>query len=275
MAEDKLLDDLDKKFTPEYLRKLHKINLLKKIQAGETGLIHELEALNRLDEKKPPPANDELGIPARLRIPRHSYTMTEAALRQRKQAAQSGKKADAMRGNKNSWKHGKYAKGFIERFIRPCKSSCKQYPCELIGSGEAKPGGACLDKTEILTTFAAIKKALTEKSNPERYSDINEIIAMKTAGAMQVVEMLLEDILTDNTIIKSEKIDSQGKVFGYDIKLHPSLLALPKMLQDLGITLHDLHITPKAIAKAGETEEAGKTLADILSAAGKNLRKED
>jgi hypothetical protein len=262
------LNDLDEKLSADDLRKLHKANLLKKVKAGEVGLVDEIEKLQRLEQREQSSQSDEQeeepGIPKKLRIPR-KYTLTPEALKQRQDAAKSPNKSTSMEGNNNAWKHGQYSKNRIAGFIRPCKSTCDHYPCSMIENGETKPGAPCLDKTNLLQTFVAIQKALTEKENENRFDDINEIVAFQVAGSLQIVEMLIEDIIRDNTICRSENYDGFGRIIGYDIKSHPSLFVLPKMIDKLGVTLNDLFITPKMIEK-NKTEEKGlKKVSDIFS----------
>jgi hypothetical protein len=212
------------------------------------------------DEVKDREEHEEIGIPEDLRIKRR-YTLSDAAIEQRREAAKSTKKSEAMRGNKNAWKHGQYAQGFIERFIKPCKSTCPDYPCSLIEDEGTQPGGVCLDKSEILTTFEAIRKAVKEKE----YDDINEIASLKVAGAMQIIKMLEEDILRDGTIFKEKMFSKDGVFLSYKIKSHPSLEHLLRMLPNLGLTLSDLFVTPKMIEKKNTEEEGYKTIGDMLN----------
>lgn len=212
---------------------------------------------------------EEIGIPESLRIKR-KYTLSEKALAQRQAAANSPEKAKAMQGNKNAWKHGQYAQGFIDNFIKPCLSTCPQYPCSIVEKNETRPGDICLDKSQILTTFRALQRAVKDKE----YDDINEIAALKVAGAIQIVDMLIEDIIRDGPGIKEAVYSKSGDIAGYKIKQHPLLESLPKMLSNLGLTLHDLHVTPKAVEKKDTEEEGIKTLADLMSQIGQNIQKQ-
>ena len=156
---------------------------------------------------------EDIGIPHEMRIKRR-YTMSEAALLQRREATHSPAKCKAMEGNRNAYKHGQYVKGFVEQFIRPCKSTCHDYPCSLVDDGKTEPGGDCFDKSQILETFKAIKKALKEKGNADRFDDINEIISLKVASAIQIVEMMQEDILRDGPMFKEKIFDKEGAFLG-------------------------------------------------------------
>jgi hypothetical protein len=227
----------------------------------------EIQALESGETVPAPaaPVESGIGIPQHLRISR-SYTMSDEAKLQRSNASKSKKKSAGMKGNKNNWKHGKYAKSYIDSRIKPCKSTCHHYPCEIVADGGTKPGGVCLDKAEVLTMYQAILAAIKDKKNVD---DFNELTALTLAEQMKVLHMLLEDVQRDGTIMKREKLDKDGRVIGYDIVPHPSLLTLPKMIADLGITPREMLISPKAIADDDNEEKEATTLATMLSRIGR------
>lgn len=223
------------------------------------------------DDKRTEQAEEEIGVPQALRIKRR-YTLSPEALKQRQDAANSPAKAEGMKGNKNNWKHGKYAQGFIRTFVRPCKSTCADYPCDLIEDGRTKPGQDCLDKEQVIETFGAIMRALSDEDKKTRFESLKEVMALQVASAQQVVGNLMEDILRDGTIVKSEKWDKNGKHIGYEIVAHPSLQILPKLLDTLGLSLKDLNITPKAVEKMEDDDKAAESLASMLSRVSRNLQ---
>jgi hypothetical protein len=94
-----------------------------------------------------PAEEEEVGIPHRLRE-RH-YTMSAEALEQRRKVTRSPAKAEAMQGNRNAFRHGMYARSFIAK-MRPCKSTCARFPCELVEEGQTEPGEDCLSKHPAL-----------------------------------------------------------------------------------------------------------------------------
>lgn len=240
------------------------------------------KALAKLEgrEEDPPPAplsmpegengveEEEVGIPERLRIKRH-YTLSADAVAQRKAAANSPKKSESMLGNRNAWKHGLFAQGYLESILRPCKSTCASYPCEIVEEGGTRPGGVCLDRAEVLRAYQAIADALKNK----KLNDVNDLVSLTLARTFTVVNALQDDILRDGTMAKKEKYDKSGEYCGYEVVPHPSLLMLPKLLGELGIPLSELMITPKAIEKGKEDEKNIKTLADTMSELGRALRK--
>jgi hypothetical protein len=211
---------------------------------------------------------EEYGIPEELRIKRRPYTMTAAALEQRKAASNSPEKAKAMLGNQNAWKTGEHAKGFIRQIFKPCKSTCTQYPCQLIEDGATSPGEACLDKQEFMHCLANMQSAI--KSG--KVDDIKDMAALRIAGVWEVVRMLTEDILADNTVVKSQKLDKTGKVIGYEVKPHPSLLSLGKLVESAGLTAPEWMVTPRQIAKEDTDKKTSETLATLM---GKVVRVSD
>lgn len=255
-----------KTITFEKLLAAHKQNLARKILAGETNLAKELEHLQAMEhrgKKSSAPADiaesehetgEEIGIPERLRIKR-AYTLTPVAREQRRSA---GKKSSEKAPNKN-WRHGLYARSTITA-MKQCKSTCAKYPCELIAENKVSPGEACLDMVFVVQTYSAIMKAVKNKE----YEDYNEMAAMNIARAIDVLRMCLEDIMRDGTIIKSEKINTEGKVIGFEIKPHPSLLVVPKMLAELGMTPQEAMITPRQIAKQGADDDDRENAATLM-----------
>ena len=209
-------------------------------------------------------ASEEVGIPKKHRIKRQ-YTMTDRALEQRRQAAQAPK--PGMAGKRNHWKHGQYAKTMLTR-IKPCLSTCPHYPCHLVEEGATEPGGDCLDVEELLGIIRSVHRVL---ENPEESQDFLEISAVNIGNSIRILEMLQEDILRDGTVVKSQKFDKKGNVYQEEVKLHPSLYALPKLIADLGMTPEQFMITPKAQAKQKTEDDAVKSIADLMKSAGEQM----
>ncbi len=206
---------------------------------------------------------EEVGIPEELCIPRR-YTMSEAA----REARSKGGKARAKQCPAPNWKHGKYSKSFLIGTIRPCKTTCEQYPCEIIEEGSTKPGGPCLDKAQVIQTYLAIVDAIKNKN----MGNFQEIAALTMAQSIQVINMLQEDIIRDGTIVKRKKYDKDGDEIGYEVVPHPSLLALPKLIADLGMTLPEFLTTPRSIAKQGTEEKGIESIGDLLAKISSNLQ---
>lgn len=209
--------------------------------------------------------HDEVGIPREMKIRRRQYTMSERALAQRRDATSRPK--PGMMGKRNNWKHGEYAKSMLTR-IKPCLSTCEKYPCHLVEDGATEAGSDCLDVGELLGIIRAVHKVLCD---PEDGGDFREISAVNIGNSIRILEMLQEDILRDGSIVKSKKYDKLGNVYQEEVKLHPSLYALPKLIADLGMTPEQFMITPKAQSRARTEEDAVKSIADLMAAAGTQL----
>lgn len=253
------------------------VNLLKKIQEGAVLNAQQQQKYDSYEEKimkytngeqapKKPETEDFVGIPEKLRV-RRRYTLSSEAIEQRRAAARSPAKAAAMLGNRNNWRHGMYAENFIGK-MKPCLSTCSHYPCSLVDEGKTKPGEDCLDKVEVLQFYRAVHKAVKDKD----YEEFNDLAALQIGNTIKVIDMLIEDLLRDGTVVRREKYDAKGNLV-IEYVTHPSLLALPKLIADLGLTPAEFMITPRAIDKGNTERETAKSLAELMSRAGKVFKK--
>ncbi len=219
-----------------------------------------------MEDKADNPGDDEgektVGIPENMRV-RRRYTMSEAALEQRRKAALQPQPNNA--GNRNGWRHGRYASNFLAR-IKPCLSTCPNYPCSLVEDGRTAPGKDCLDAEEMLNIVRAVHSALKD---PESQEGLQEISASVIGNNIRILEMLQEDIFRDGTILKSVKTTDKGSHTEY--KLHPAFNALPKMIQDMGFSLDSFALTPKVKKQLGTDEEAARSITDMFKAVGGQL----
>jgi hypothetical protein len=282
---DRKLEELDKKISPAYLRKRLKLALYKRVEDGDLSAltdIKKLEALEVTPDAAPsasltqsapsaegagaPPEEEEIGIPQRLLVKRH-YTLSPAAIEARRKNAQCRKPGNE--GNKNAWKTGLHARDFIEGRIKPCLSTCPIYDdCELVSDGYTKPGGICLDKAAVITTYSSIMDAVKNK----KHDEFNEVSGLYVAEIMHVARMLMEDVMREGTTVKRERYDKNGVLQLIEYVSHPSLMALPKIIADLGLTPREMNITPKAIKDDKNTEEANKTAAGLMSDMARRIR---
>lgn len=285
---EKKIDEIDQRVDSDFIRKRLKLALLKKADAGDITAISDLEKLKALESAEAaaaaapqplsPAASGDEGTPSgpeteekrkaevldRLHIRPRQYTLTEAALAQRKAAAGSAEKAKSMLGNKNAWKTGQHAQGFVRQLFRPCLSTCPQYPCELIDDGETAAGSVCLDKAEFVKGLHALQKALRTND----LTDYKELAAIRLAGGFDILGRLQEDILENGVKCFDEKIDKEGKVVGYGLKPNPSLLALPKLMEVLGVSTAELMISPREIKRQKTEARKARTLGDFMSQIG-------
>jgi hypothetical protein len=210
---------------------------------------------------------ESVGIPSDLRVKRR-YTMSPEAPAQRKAASNSPAKAPAMEGNRNGWKHGHFAKNFINK-LKPCLSTCPSYPCSLVENGEVEPGYDCLDKADIISFFRSIHVAVQDKN----YESFNDLASLQIANTIKVVEMLVEDVIRDGTVVKRERYDKDGRLSTVEYVPHPSLLALTKLVADLGLNPAEFLITPRSLKRADSEESTANTLAEMMSRAGRIFKK--
>jgi hypothetical protein len=213
------------------------------------------------------------------------YTMSALALRARQKNSkkarakatgprtQEGKKASS----RNSWKHGLRASSntsapsFCSAVTRPCLTTCTKYPCDVVKDGDTGPGQDCLDGKFMTIAYKALIKGIKEK----KYDDINDLIAIEIASNLLIVRRLKDEILEKGVLLEVEKVDKDGNVISRELRLNPLLLPLPKLIADLGLTLPEAILTPRAKAKLETEQEGVGTLADILSKIGSRMRKRD
>jgi hypothetical protein len=241
-----------------------KEQLTAELKRLEEGLVEE-QADSGPESPAPDYENQDVGIPAELRIKRY-YTLSPDALEQRRQAAKRPKpgNVDAQKGNKNAWKHGQFAGDYVTKFMKPCRKTCPDYPCEIVVEGGTKPGNECLDVAEVVKGYRAIKEAIDNK----QFTAFNDLNQLTLAKVYQTINMLLDDIVRDGTMAKKQKFDKNGEPVGFEVVPHPSLFALPKLLADLGLTPAEFLITPQAIAKNKVEKKKAKSLADIFTSFG-------
>ena len=211
-----------------------------------------------------PPVTIRDGAPLRVR---RSYTMSEAALEQRRSAQATRTPESFEKSKKNSWKHGRYAASRLLGVGKPCKSSCPDYPCSLVEEGKCRPGAACMDKEHLYESCMAIEKALLTQD----FVDFNQLMVLELAESLSVVRELRASVLEHGAVVECAKVDKEGKIIAYELKPHPSLLALPNLMKNLGISFNDFMMTPAAIERKKTEDKAVETLADLFASAGSAL----
>lgn len=247
-------------------------DLKKRIDSGESGLADQLDVMLRLQAKIESEA-DEDPIFERLTVKtRKPYNLSEAALQARRQNAQksTGPKSDEGKdtSSRNSWKHGLHSRNRVLGFGKPCRSTCPKYPCSLVDDGETEPGKDCLDKEYLAESMHAIAAALETGDT----TDLKKVITLQLGQSLSVIDELQASILQYGVYMKSEKLNKEGVVIGYDLKPNPSLLPLANLLKAAGVTMPEFMITPKEINRDKADREALETVADIFRNAGAALK---
>jgi len=251
--------------------------LFKKVEGGETGKVDDLNKLLKLERTligDQEPADEEPEIDPvleRLKVKKRSYTLSEAALAARRNNAQLSTGPKTAEGkassSRNNWRHGMYAESRILGLGKPCKSTCPKFPCSLIDEGAVEPGGDCSDKEHLVKACKAIEKALKDGS----LDDLKDITTLHMAETLQVIGDLQGAILEFGPYMKSEKMDKDGKVIGYELKPNPALLPLSNLIKAFGLTMPEFMITPAAVERKKSDDKAVETIADIFRGAGAAL----
>ncbi len=200
----------------------------------------------------------------RMMLRPRSYTITEKVRKQRSTAAKSQAHVDAMKGNKNAWKTGQFAQGFIRQLFRPCLSSCPNFPCELIDDGETALGHDCPDKAEFVKGLSAIQKAMRSGD----LTDLKEIAALRIAANYELLGNIQQELMASRGVVLSEKLDKEGKVIGHEMKAHPLFLVLPKLTEVTKTTAADFLMTPLEIKRQKTEAKKAKALSNMFSDLG-------
>jgi hypothetical protein len=261
------MDDLDK-ITGKDIQRRYKVNVLREIQNGRVGLSSDIEFIKR-EEKKAESAEknkvidkDITGIPDRYKVRRH-YTVSAKAVAQRHNAGKSPKPAnrEKLKGNKNAWKHGHHVSNFIQARLRPCLTTCPDYPCSLIVENKTKAGEICLDKESIVRLYYDLKKASESKD----LSTVNEFAHLMLAESMHLVKTMMEDIIEDGNTLIEHRLDKDGAIVGKVYKPHHLYGVLDKLMSNLGLSLNEFMLTPQAVEKSKDKDKENETLADFTS----------
>lgn len=186
-----------------------------------------------------------------------AYNISQAALEQRRKAAQASVQARKGKQYHNNIRHGLVMNS--EDRLKPCVSTCVKFPCRCVEEGHTRPGGQCLEKTFEVRTYQALLKAVKE-GNAGDYEEIHCFLLAEIFG-------VVKDLI--------EKIKYRGVFFGQgeNTKLNPAFLVLPKLLGDLGLSPGELLVTRRSKARADVEEQQSETLAVFLSRLGATMKK--
>lgn len=213
---------------------------------------------------------------------KRKYTMSDRALKARRRNAkkalgkQTGPKTSEGKeaSSRNAWQHGlrsssnKAATALCSSIGRPCLSTCTKYPCDIVEDGESSLGEDCLDGKFMTTAYRSLIKAMKEG----KCDDLYEIVALQMASNLQLVQWLKDEFFNKGPLLKVDRLDKNGNIIGNDYKLNPVLFALPKLIADLGLTLPEALLTPRAKAKVETEEEGVRTIADLMGLVGRKRK---
>lgn len=221
----------------------------------------QIERLQAGEELEDDPVLD------RLKVRKRPYTVSPAVLERNRQNAQHSTGPVTEEGkaasSRNAWKHGQNARRRALLFGKPCKSTCPKFPCSLVDEGEVSPGADCLDKEHFIHNLKAFEEAVYDG----KLDGLKDLAGATLAGTVSIIQELQYSVLTDGVYMKSEKIDKDGNIIGYELKPNPSLLPLGNLLKAAGLTLPDFMLTPREVQKVKDDDENRKTVADFFRGA--------
>lgn len=241
----------------------YKLSLARRIVNGDINLADELAKLTAAEER----AKRKLPSPVNTLKPRRRYTFSEAAHEARVNNSKKSTGPTSAEGRASSSQNarkagGVYAASFLMQLRKPCKSTCDKFAdCEVVGNGQTRPGGACLDKVHFLEALEVIGKAL----KTGKIDELQELMAVELAGILHVKRELQEGVDKYGGLMETEVLDELGRVIQREIKLNPAIKPLLELMRDFGITLRDQNLTPAQIVKHDLEKEGNKNAASLLS----------
>ncbi len=242
---------------------------------------------DKSDDKTVSQKRAEAGRKGGLAAAGKPKTMTEAALKQRREAAKKSTgpitEAGKAASSRNGYKHGLYSKktkadnwasmGMLEK---PCKSTCPKFEtCQPVKEGLTKPGQNCMDKQVYVEAFMAIMDIMQNGDGEYGYG----MLANIGASAIAVLNDMREHIAHKSPVIMRPVINRQGEVVVnpetgevYETPiLNPVLVPYIKLLGELGVNLPELMATPRAIARDSNEKDLGDAVVDLFSGLGEKF----
>lgn len=233
------------------------------------------------------------------------YTMSDAALEQRRANAPKALAAGALAGqatgpktdegkaasSRNAWKHGRYsainrqsfglgAASVSRLFGRPCVTTCpfhpdnperNEAPCSLVLDGLTRAGGSCLDKTVYVNALQSLMAAMTDGD----MDGMHGVLATELAANLQIVNHIRSEISERGVLVPLYERDKDGNVvldprtgdpMIFDMKINPALAALAKFTEAHGVNFAELMATPRARERMKDEEDAASGIATALGA---------
>lgn len=235
--------------------------------------------------------------------PKGKYTMSEAALAQRRANApianeasrecSTGPRTEEGKANtsRNAWKHGRYsavnraqfglgATSMAKMFGKPCLTTCpyhpdnpqrEEKPCGLVLDGLTHAGGSCLDKTVYVHALDSLMQAMRDGE----MDGMHGVLAKEVASNLQVIDAVRNAISEAGVYIPQFEITKDGEVIldpetgkklVADLKINPALFALAKLNDSLGINMAELMATPRQRERMAEADDAADGLQRAIGA---------
>lgn len=242
----------------------------------------------------------------KARKERRPYTLSEAALAQRRAAQPAAVAAGTLAGkstgpvteagkaaiSRNGWKHGRYSAANLQRFGlgatsvaklfgKPCTTTCpfhpdnperQEAPCSLVLDGLTNAhGGSCLDRTVYLGAVDAIMAAMHDGD----MDGMHGLLATEVAANLQVLNEIRASISEHGVMHAFYERNKNGDVICrpdtsepmiFELKPNPLLGVLALMTDKLGINFGELLATPRSRKQTDADANKANALHDILGA---------
>lgn len=250
--------------------------LSKRVDAGETLSPDELTFLDKYDPLKDPdkqlPAVLHVG---RVKAPRSPAQMVQAMeniQRINKEHLQTGPTSTEgkKRSSRNATVHGLYTQRFMN-IIKPCFSTCPQYPCPLVDSGATTPGSFCMEKYSFIESMEALEAAIVDG----KLDKFKDLMVVELASNLELIRALRDHVM-QSPIVKSIKRSTTTmkdtevtEIEQIEYKPNPAGIMLAQLMRDFGMNLKEANITPRQVAQTNSDDEAARALAAI---AGNSLK---
>ena len=229
--------------------------------------------------------------------PKRPYTMSDAALEQRRANQPKATEASLELStgpntpegkaavSRNGWVHGRFsaihraqfglgATSVAKLFGKPCLTTCPfhpdnpertEAPCSLVLDGLTHAGGSCLDKTVYVHALDALMGAMQNGD----MEGMNGILATEMASTLQMLHGIREEISAAGLMITIPVVNKDGEVkidphtdrpYIADVKANPILAHMIKLTESLGINFAELMATPRARQKLADEDAAADGL---------------
>ena len=162
--------------------------------------------------------------------------------------------------------------------IRPCYSTCPEYPCSLVEDGSTKAGSHCIEKHRFTASLDAIHDAVSGAGN----KDFDNLMTVELASNLEVIDTLRDHIMNSPLVLSikttkvTDKSDNVIETEQRELKANPALAPYQKLLSDMGINFKESMITRREIARNDIDTKAVETMpekvARLAKAAARSMK---
>ena len=249
--------------------------LRERIDSGDTLTDEELAFLSSVDNASELPSSLHVKKPKPLRSEAQQKQAMANIERINRERLQTGPNTEEGKriASRNAIKLGIHAQRVMNN-LRPCLSTCPEYPCALVTEDATHPGSYCLEKHNFTASLDAIHKAIVDGD----HKDFKDLMAVELAAGLEVISSLRDFILTSPVVLhlkKTKITDKNDNVIENEereLKANPALATYQKLLSDMGISFREVLITPKEIARNDIDDKSASAMAVLAGHAGRKLK---